>query len=84
VNTYANNTANTTGLNWKQFTYSFTASSASTTIGFVNLDPGNDNSNGLDLVSLEVGTASSVPEPASIGLVGLALAAVAFRKRLTR
>jgi hypothetical protein len=37
---------------WKQFTIDFTAATASTTIGFVNGDPGNDNSNLLDDVTL--------------------------------
>jgi hypothetical protein len=55
VNTYENSNTDSTGLNWEQFTYGFTASGASTTIGFVNLDPSNDNSNGLDMVDLEVG-----------------------------
>jgi hypothetical protein len=86
VNTYENSNADTTGLNWEQFTYNFTASSASTTIGFINLDPGNDNSNGLDLVDLEAGSSGGgLPEPASIGLVGAGLAVTGMlvrRKRL--
>jgi hypothetical protein len=84
VNTYENSNTDSTGLNWEQFTYGFTASGASTTIGFVNLDPSNDNSNGLDMVDLEVG-APAVPEPAYIWLVGAALVVMAFlmrRKRL--
>jgi hypothetical protein len=80
VNTYTNSNADLTGLNWEQFTYDFTAAGTSTTIGFVNLDSSSDNSNGLDMVDLEVG-ASSVPEPASIGLVGSALALIAFLMR---
>jgi hypothetical protein len=84
VNSYENSNADTTGLNWEQFTYSFMATGASTTIGFVNLDPSSDNSNGLDLVDLEAGTASTVPEPATVGLVGLAMAAVALKKRQAR
>jgi hypothetical protein len=85
VNTYENSNADSTGLNWEQFTYGFTASGASTTIGFVNLDPSTDNSNGLDMVDLEVGAPATVPEPASIWLVGAALVVMAFligRKRL--
>jgi hypothetical protein len=84
VNTYENSNTDATGLNWEQFTYSFMATGASTTIGFVNLDPSGDNSNGLDLVDLEVGTVSTVPEPATVGLVGLALVAVVFKKRQSR
>jgi hypothetical protein len=81
VNTYENSTADSTGLNWEQFTYGFTASGTSTTIGFVNLDPSNDNSNGLDMVDLEVGAPAAVPEPASIWLVGAALVVMAFLMR---
>jgi hypothetical protein len=81
----ANAVADLTGLNWEQVTWNFTATGASTTIGFVNLDPSGDNSNGLDNVDLEVAAAGgAVPEPATIGLVGFALLAVAFRKRQTR
>ncbi len=83
VDTFENSTADATGLNWQQFTYNFTATGTSTNIEFDNLDPSTDNSNGLDNVDLEVAT-STVPEPATFGLVGLALAAVAFRKRYTR
>ncbi len=83
VGSFENSNIDSTGLNWEQFTYDFMASGSSTTIGFVNLDPSGDNSNGLDLVDLEVGT-SSVPEPATVGLVGLALVAIAFRRRQTR
>jgi hypothetical protein len=42
----------------------------------VNGDPASDNTNGLDLVDLEVGSAA-VPEPASLVLVGSALALLA-------
>jgi len=80
VGNYENSNTDATGLNWEQFTYDFMASGSSTTIGFANRDPGGDNSNGLDLVNLEVGT-STVPEPATVGLVGLALVAIAFRRR---
>jgi hypothetical protein len=83
VGSFENSTADATGLNWQQFTYNFTASGTSTTIEFDNLDPSNDNSNGLDNVDLELGT-STVPEPSTFGLVGLALAAVAFCRRQTR
>ena len=82
VGAFANTNAALTSLNWRQFTYSFTAATTTTSIEFVNLDGSADNSNGLDLVDLEVGTASNVPEPASVGLVGSVLAILAtFRKR---
>lgn len=83
VNTYENSNVDATGLNWEQFTYSFQASSASTTIGFVNQDPSGDNSNGLDKVDLEVGS-SSVPEPGYIWLVGGALVVMALAMRRRR
>ena len=85
VGTFTNSSAALTSLNWQQFTYNFTAATGSTAIGFVNLDGPSDNSNGLDLVDLEVGGPSSVPEPASLVLVGSALAMLAtFRVRHKR
>ena len=36
---------------WKPFSTAFTATSSSTTVGFINEDPSTDNSNGLDAVS---------------------------------
>jgi Protein of unknown function (DUF642)/PEP-CTERM motif len=84
VNSFTNSNGDATGLNWQQFTYNFTASGASTVIGFVNLDPASDNSNGLDMVDLELGT-SAVPEPSSVALLGLAFAAmVLLRTRAKR
>lgn len=83
VGSFENSNTDATGLNWQQFTYNFMATGTSTSIEFDNLDPSGDNSNGLDNVDLELAT-SSVPEPATFGLVGLAIAAIAFRKRQTR
>jgi hypothetical protein len=81
VNTYENANADATGLSWEQFTYSFTATGASTTIGFANLDPASDNSNGLDMVDLEVGSSTATPEPGTEALVGGALVLLAFALR---
>ncbi len=82
VGTFTNSNAASTNLNWEQFTYNFTASGASTLIEFDNADPASDNSNGLDLVDLEVGSGTSgVPEPASVALVCSALALLGFRMR---
>jgi hypothetical protein len=71
------NSSTTTGTQvWQQFSTSFTAAGTSTTLAFINGDPASDNTNGLDLVDLEVGSAA-VPEPASLVLVGSALALLA-------
>lgn len=43
---------NATALNWKAYSHSFVAATKRTTISFINNDPLNDNSNGLDAVSL--------------------------------
>ena len=75
--TFTNSNTAATSLNWQQFTVNFTAAGASTTIEFDNADPAGDNSNGLDLVDLELGTVGNVPEPASLVLVGSALALLA-------
>ncbi len=49
-------------MNWKRFITSFVATSTSTKIGFINGDPANDNSNGLDNVSVSV-VARATPTP---------------------
>ncbi len=41
-----------TTLVWQKFTVHFKAASSSTQVGFVNGDPSNDTSNGLDAISL--------------------------------
>jgi len=71
VNVYVNNALVFTATNsrgagqtkevWQKFTTTITASSAQTTIGFLNGDPGSDTCNGLDLVSL-VAQADEPPE----------------------
>jgi hypothetical protein len=46
------NSSTTTGTQtWEEFTTSFTATSTSTTLDFLNGDPSNDNSNGLDNIT---------------------------------
>jgi hypothetical protein len=68
----------TTTQAWQMFTTTFTAASASTTLQFLNGDPGNDNSNGLDNVSLvDNGPAGVAPEPSSIVLLGSGLLGLA-------
>jgi hypothetical protein len=64
-------------VNWQQFTYGFTATSASTKIAFLNNTPVIDNYLGLDDVSL-----TAVPEPASWAMMiaGFALAGGAMRR----
>lgn len=47
---------------------SFTASSTSTTLAFINGDPSNNTSNGLHNIVL-----TAVPEPAPLALLGVGL-----------
>jgi len=68
-------------LNWELFTVPFTAASASTVIGFENLDPLGDDSNGLDNISLVLAPPPAVPEPGTLVLFGTALAGFGFLRR---
>jgi hypothetical protein len=83
VATKKNSTPGTT-LNWELFTVPFTAASASTLIGFENLDPIGDDSNGLDNISLVLAPANAVPEPDILVLIGTALAGIGWARRRRR
>jgi len=82
----ATNSTATTVQNWKLFTFQFTASSASTTLAFMNGDPSNDDLNGLDNVQLSAHDSGVVPEPSSLAICCGGLAALVLlsrRKRLS-
>lgn len=57
--TNSNGTGSTTQ-NWQEFSYLFTAAGGSTLVGLTNGDPGSDNDNGLDNVTL-IQTGSTLP-----------------------
>jgi len=75
------NSSTTTGTQvWKLFNINFTATGASATLDFLNADPSNDNSNGLDNVSLTA-NANGVPDPGTLSLVGLGIIGLGLIRR---
>ena len=74
----------TTTWAWQQFSHTFTATSASTTLTFLNGDPPTDNANGLDNVSLVDNGPAGAPEPSSVLLFGSGLIAMAAMARRLR
>jgi hypothetical protein len=54
VGTYTNGDSTPNHINWKQFTYTFTAATNSTNIVFINATPAADNECGLDDVTLRI------------------------------
>lgn len=74
-------TACTATLTWQSFTTTFQATSNSTTLQFLNGDPSNDNSNGLDNISIVDLGPGTVPEPTCLMLVIPALLALAASAR---
>jgi hypothetical protein len=80
---FTNDSTATGALSWEQFTTSFLATGPSTTLDFINADPGNDNSNGLDNINLVAGT-SGVPELVTLPLLGVAIIGLALIHRRAR
>lgn len=69
---------------WQQFMTSFVATSSSTTVEFLNGDPANDNTNGLDNVVVVPGpTLTATPEPSTFTLFAIALCGfLGLRKKM--
>jgi hypothetical protein len=86
--TSTNSNADSTGLNWEQFTYTFVAGASTITLAFQNGDPPSDNSNGLDNVVLTdlgpAGISGVAPEPASLAMVATGVAFLALTRRKWR
>jgi hypothetical protein len=83
----ATNTGGGTTLAWQEFTTSFAATGATTTLGFLNGDPVTDQNNGLDNIVLTARDGAippSVPEPATLLLLATGLAALAVARRCKR
>ena len=74
---FSNNVSDANHLNWALQTFTFTATSALTTIDFINNTSATDNVAGIDNVQLNV--AASTPEPSTWGL--MVLGALAFTVR---
>jgi hypothetical protein len=78
------NSDRVTDQDWVLCSYNFTADTASTTIGFENLDPASDFSNGLDNVSLsDVRPVRNVPEPPSLVLFATLILGLLALQRTT-
>ena len=69
-------TSCTSTLAWQSFTTTFTASTTSTTLAFLNGDPSNDTSNGLDNITLTATTVT--PLPAALPLFAGGLGGLGF------
>jgi len=84
----ATNSTGGTTLTWEEFDVSFVAASSTTILTFLNGDPANDDSNGLDniVVTLaqEDDPTPGVPEPATLLLLGVGTAAAAAVRRMRR
>jgi hypothetical protein len=61
-------TSCTSTLAWGLFTMTFTATSTSTVLAFLNGDPSNDTSNGLDNITLNATTTPPTPLPGAFPL----------------
>lgn len=69
-------------MNYTLFSFNFTANSTTTLLRFTSLDPATSNGGViLDAVSV---TASAVPEPSALCLLGVGAAILAFRPRRRR
>jgi Protein of unknown function (DUF642)/PEP-CTERM motif len=64
---------------WQQFSLTFTAVTTTTMLDFVNADPSNDNSNGLDNISL-----NAIPEPGTALLFGIGAVGLGLTRRRSR
>jgi hypothetical protein len=81
--TFTNSNSTNNFNNWQQFSDSFTPLESSVSIEFRNATPAADNLAGLDDVFLDVAApVSSVPEPATFGLMALALGAIPVLRRM--
>lgn len=76
INSFTNGNNTSHATNWQQFALNFTPTVAVNTIEFRNATVGFDNYAGLDDVVL-----GEVPEPATLGLVGLAMVGAGMLRR---
>jgi hypothetical protein len=77
IGTFTNPNTTPNLINWMNFTYDFTATSASTTIAFTTHQTLADEEVGLDNVSLT----ATVPEPSTLVLAGTAILGLAVGSR---
>jgi hypothetical protein len=86
VGFYTNSNSSHHALNWKQFSYTFTATQTATSVQFQNFTVPNEDYIGLDDVNLvDITTRQTdTPEPVTLWPAGLALLAIGWRRRIPR
>ncbi len=72
------------GNDWTLYTYNVVATGSSSVLKFAAAGKSDTMGGGIDAVSVKAAATAAVPEPASVALLGLGAAALAFSRRRKR